>query len=145
MVTIRSSNLFPIRRSLPGLPPPVSEIDQKVLKLLEENRVTQIDGGNGGFNINKKLGVEKEEEIYINKVEGRGKDWKEGLKKMMEEGRKAKKTEDVALVEGEVEVIQSGNWRDEIKDLGESFSRLPPINQNKKVIPGKGQSFYVEM
>ena len=46
-------------------------------------------------------------------------------------------------MEGEKELWETGDWRDHVKDLNGSFSKLPPINRGKK-IAGKGQAFVVE-
>ena len=46
-------------------------------------------------------------------------------------------------MEGEKELWETGDWRDHVKDLNCSFSKLPPINRGKK-IAGRGQAFVVE-
>uniref|UniRef100_A0A0K2V9H0 Uncharacterized protein n=1 Tax=Lepeophtheirus salmonis TaxID=72036 RepID=A0A0K2V9H0_LEPSM len=49
------------------------------------------------------------------------------------------------LVKSEENIFKAGDqkWRSEIKDLNESFSKLPPIPLKKKV-KSSGQSFMVE-
>ena len=44
---------------------------------------------------------------------------------------------------GEKELWESGDWRENIKDLNASFSKLPPICKENKVA-GNGQAFVVE-
>ena len=43
----------------------------------------------------------------------------------------------------EKELWESGDWRENIKDLNASFSKLPPICKENKVA-GNGQAFVVE-
>ena len=47
------------------------------------------------------------------------------------------------LMEVEKELWESGDWRDNIKDLNSSFSKLPPIIKDNKVATS-GQAFVVE-
>ena len=54
-----------------------------------------------------------------------------------------KPEEDLVLHEVEKELWQSGDWRDNIKDLNSSFSKLPPICKENRVV-GNGQSFVVD-
>ena len=47
------------------------------------------------------------------------------------------------LMENEKELWESGDWRENIKDLNSSFSKLPPICKDNKVA-ASGQAFVVE-
>ena len=47
------------------------------------------------------------------------------------------------LMENEKELWESGDWRENIKDLNSSFSKLPPICKDNKVA-ANGQAFIVE-
>ena len=47
------------------------------------------------------------------------------------------------LMENEKELWESGDWRENIKDLNSSFSKLPPICKDNKV-DAIGQAFVVE-
>ena len=61
-------------------------------------------------------------------------------KKQMEESCNNKTN---VLMDGEKELWESGDWRENIKDLNSSFSKLPPICKENKV-SGNGQAFVVE-
>ena len=55
------------------------------------------------------------------------------------------KVEDIALVNVERELWESEDWRENIKDLNSSFSKLPPIIKDNRVKHGgKSQAFVVE-
>ena len=69
------------------------------------------------------------------------------LRKKILEGKadlqKHEEKKEKVFMEGEKELWETGDWRDHVKDLNGSFSKLPPINRGKK-IAGKGQAFVVE-
>ena len=68
------------------------------------------------------------------------------LKRTMVESKRAlvaQAGKEPHLAEGEAELWHSGDWREQIKDLNASFSKLPPISKGKKIIAGKGESFVV--
>ena len=54
------------------------------------------------------------------------------------------KKEDLVLMNVEKELWESGDWRENIKDLNSSFSKLPPIIKENRVKHGKSQAFVVE-
>ena len=56
--------------------------------------------------------------------------------KETEEGSFASEKSEGILMEVEKELWESGDWRDNIKDLNESFSKLPPICKENKVATG---------
>ena len=49
------------------------------------------------------------------------------------------------LSEKETDLWENEKWRDRIKDLSSSFSKLLPIHEGKRTIAGKGQSFIVDV
>ena len=72
------------------------------------------------------------------KIEAAKKEMKE-----TEEGSFASEKSEYILMEVEKELWESGDWRDNIKDLNSSFSKLPPICKENKVA-ANGQAFVVE-
>ena len=52
---------------------------------------------------------------------------------------------ETVLKDGEKELWLSQDWRENIKDLNSSFSKLPKISKGKKVIKGKAQAFDVDL
>ena len=72
-----------------------------------------------------------------------------GLRRKIEEGKIEMKKiddkkEDLVLMNVEKELWESGDWRENIKDLNSSFSKLPPIIKENRVKPGKSQAFVVD-
>lgn len=69
----------------------------------------------------------------------------EAAKKEMKEteGNSASEKSQDILMEVEKELWESGDWRENIKDLNSSFSKLPPICKDNKVATS-GQAFVVE-
>lgn len=59
------------------------------------------------------------------------------------EGNSASEKSQEILMEVEKELWESGDWRENIKDLNSSFSKLPPICKDNKVA-ASGQAFVVE-
>merc|ERR1712001_586743 len=51
-----------------------------------------------------------------------------------------KEKEDLVLMNVEKELWESGDWRENIKDLNSSFSKLPPIIKENRVKHGKSQA-----
>ena len=79
-----------------------------------------------------------------------GHPFQSGLRRKIVAGKKEKKESDndndrdvIALMDVEKELWESGDWRENIKDLNASFSKLPPICKENKVA-GNGQAFVVE-
>ena len=72
------------------------------------------------------------------KIEAAKKEMKE-----TEEGSFASEKSEDILMEVEKELWESGDWRDNIKDLNASFSKLPPICKENKVATS-GQAFVVD-
>ena len=55
------------------------------------------------------------------------------------------KKDEMALINVEKELWESGDWRENIKDLNSSFSKLPPIQkENRTTRDGKSQAFLVD-
>ena len=72
-----------------------------------------------------------------------------GLRRKIEEGKIEMKKlddkkEDLGLMNVEKELWESGDWRENIKDLNSSFSKLPPIIKENRVKHGKSQAFVVD-
>ena len=73
-----------------------------------------------------------------------------GLRRKIEEGKLEMKKldvkkEEIALIHVEKELWESGEWRENIKDLNSSFSKLPPIQkENRLKKDGKSQAFVVD-
>merc|ERR1711941_104376 len=70
-----------------------------------------------------------------------------GLRRKIEAAKKEMKGTDesseksvTVLMDVEKELWESGDWRDNIKDLNSSFSKLPPICKENKVATS-GQAF----
>ena len=128
-------------RNLETFPPPVSETDQKFVEKLSEN-VGKINIRRrslpGAINPSEEEVKKRKSKIPVN-IELRKKIL-EGKKDLQKHEEKKEKT----FMEGEKELWQSGDWRDHVKDLNASFSKLPPINRGKKIVEGRGQSFVVE-
>ena len=76
-----------------------------------------------------------------------------GLRKKIDAAKKEKeqrrsdessdKKQEKVLMDVEKELWESGDWRDNIKDLNASFSKLPPICKENKVATS-GQAFVVD-
>ena len=49
------------------------------------------------------------------------------------------------LLEKEKDLWENENWRNRMKDLNSSFSKLTPIDEGKKIVAGKGQAFVVDL
>ena len=58
--------------------------------------------------------------------------------------RKEEKREKV-LLDKEKDLWENENWRDRVKDLSSSFSKLNPIDEGKKIVTGRGQAFVVDL
>ena len=58
-----------------------------------------------------------------------------------------KKEDDMnqALLDKERDLWENERWRDRVKDLNSSFSKITPICQGKKIVAGKGQAFIVDL
>ena len=72
-----------------------------------------------------------------------------GLRRKIEESKMEMKKlddkkEDLVLMNVEKELWESGDWRENIKDLNSSFSKLPPIIKENRVKHGKSQAFVVD-
>ena len=73
-----------------------------------------------------------------------------GLRRKIEEGKIEmkkldSKKEEIALINVEKELWESGDWRENIKDLNSSFSKLPRIQKENRVKKhGKSQAFVVD-
>ena len=121
--------------NLESFPPPVSETDQKFVENLAKN-LSKIKVRRNS--LPDALHSFKEQHQSRQKTKLREKII-EGKRNMQEYEEKKEKM----FLEGEKEMWESGDWRDHVKDLNCSFSKLPPINRGKK-IAGKGQAFVVE-
>ena len=126
-------------RNFDAFPPPVSEADQKFVESLERN-VAKIKARRKSLPGTIKSSEDDEEarkKLPVNNE----------LRKKILEGKKDlqkhEEKKEKVFMEGEKELWESGDWRDHVKDLNGSFSKLPPINRGKK-IAGKGQAFVVE-
>jgi len=135
--TLAFTDLNASSRSLPSAPP-VSLTDQKFI----EQAVRNIE-------VKKKVSLSGSSPNLsdLSKKERR----KLSLRKAMQEKRmevqegddQHGKIKDKVLCDVEKELWDSGDWRDQIKDLNSSFSKLPPISKGKKVVEGKGQAFII--
>ena len=59
--------------------------------------------------------------------------------------KKKEESKEKVLAEKEKELWETENWRDRVKDLSSSFSKLTPISEGKKIIAGRGQAFVVDL
>ena len=64
--------------------------------------------------------------------------------KRMDHNKKEEKREKV-LLEKEKDLWENENWRERVKDLSSSFSKLTPINEGNKIVAGRGQAFVVDL
>ena len=113
----------------------VSEIDQEFLarfaNTLQDIQMTKTKAGEetprpaSRYGSSRKVQTAKEEMKmnYIKKEER-----KEGV-----------------LLEKEKDLWENENWRNRMKDLNSSFSKLTPIDEGKKIVAGKGQAFVVDL
>ena len=58
--------------------------------------------------------------------------------------KKKEKMVEIVLTEEEKDLWENSSWRSQVKDLNESFSKLPPILEGNKC-GRKGQSFVVTL
>ena len=58
--------------------------------------------------------------------------------------KKKEKTVEIVLTEEEKDLWENSSWRSQVKDLNESFSKLPPIFEGNKC-GRKGQAFVVTL
>ena len=58
--------------------------------------------------------------------------------------KKKEKTVENILTEEEKDLWENSSWRSQVKDLNESFSKLPPIFEGNKC-RRKGQAFVVKL
>ena len=112
------------------LPPPVSMTDLMFIEEISENlrKIRQR---------RKSLQFETENRTHHRKSFDLRRSLKEDKKEM-------EKKKEKVLVGGEKELWEAGSWREHIKDLNSSFSKLPPISRQKKSIEGCGESFFVD-
>ena len=64
---------------------------------------------------------------------------------MRENKKEMEEKKEKVMVEGEKELWETDDWREHVKDLNASFSKLPPISRDKKRVEGKGESFVVDL
>ena len=58
--------------------------------------------------------------------------------------KKKEKAAEIVLTEEEKDLWENSSWRSQVKDLNESFSKLPPIFEGNKC-GRKGQAFVVKL
>merc|ERR1719312_800166 len=58
---------------------------------------------------------------------------------------KKEERKEKVLLEKEKDLWENENWRNRMKDLNSSFTKLTPIDEGKKIIAGKGQAFVVDL
>jgi len=129
-----------------ALPPPISVTDQAFIEKLSEGvgriqlarqRSSSLPPGQAEAQlkrIEEENGAKKSkiaEEVRRKKEEARAKE------------RRQEKEKEKVMSSGEKELWESGDWRDHVKDLNASFSKLPPISKGKKK-RGRGEAFTVE-
>ena len=113
------------------LPPPVSVTDKNFIEEISEN-LKKIKKRKTSLQLEKEENKERKSSLQLRKT-------LRDNKKEMEE-RKEK-----VMVEGEKELWEIGDWREHVKDLNASFSKLPPITRDKRMVKGKGESFVVDV
>ena len=128
-------------RNLELFPPPVSETDQKFVEGLSKSvakmKVRRISLP-GAINTSEESLKKRKSKIPVNNE----------LRKKILEGKKDlekhEEKKEKVFMEGEKSLWETGDWREHVKDLNCSFSKLPPINRGNKIVQGKGQAFVVE-
>jgi len=130
-----------------ALPPPISVTDQAFIEKLSEGvgriqlarqRSSSLPPGQAEAQlkrIEEENGASKKSKIAVEvrrkKEEARAKE------------RQQEKEKEKVMSSGEKELWESGDWREHVKDLNASFSKLPPISKGKKK-RGRGEAFTVE-
>ena len=113
------------------LPPPVSVTDMKFIEEISEN-LKEIKKRSKYLQLENVGNRERKSSLQLRKT------LRENKKEMEERKEKV-------MVEGEKELWETDNWREHVKDLNASFSKLPPISRDKKRVEGKGESFVVDL
>ena len=133
------------------IPPPISSTD---MKLLEQ----QVDRGKKISMARRQIaGPVKQTEQAVRKGRGRREEEEKvrrnvksgDLRQRKIEGRidckkKKEKTVEKVLTDEEKDLWENSSWRSQVKDLNESFSKLPPIFEGNKCVR-KGQAFVVKL
>ena len=114
----RKSKISLSRRPLAG---PVNQTEKAIRKTSMENESNAERRG------------AKSADLRQRKIEGK----KNCLKKK-------EKSSEIVLTEEEKDLWENSSWRSQVKDLNESFSKLPPIFEGNKC-GRKGQAFVVKL
>ena len=88
---------------------------------------------NKGIEAKKQIRNAKSADLRLRKSEGK-----------MNCLKKKEKTVEIVLTEEEKDLWENSSWRSQVKDLNESFSKLPPIFEGNKC-GRKGQAFVVTL
>ncbi|XP_023343995.1 uncharacterized protein LOC111713378 [Eurytemora carolleeae] len=131
------TNLSDSVKSLPA-GPPVSRTDKLFLERVGKNQIDmrrRVSLSGSAPNVSQ-LDPKEQRKVSLRKA-------------ISEKRREVKEQDnpdalkDKVLMDGEKEIWDSGDWRQQIKDLNSSFSKLPPISKGKKIVDGKAQAFIV--
>eukprot|EP00090_Calanus_glacialis_P043723 TRINITY_DN77468_c0_g1_i1.p2 TRINITY_DN77468_c0_g1~~TRINITY_DN77468_c0_g1_i1.p2 ORF type:complete len:118 (-),score=47.87 TRINITY_DN77468_c0_g1_i1:59-412(-) len=113
------------------LPPPVSFTDLHFIEEISEN-LKKIERRRKSLQLEEEGNRERKSSLHLRKT------LKQDKKEMLEKKEKV-------MVDREKELWETGDWREHVKDLNASFSKLPPISREKKRVEGKGESFVVDL
>ena len=117
-------------------PLPVSATDQlflaRISSTLEDIKMTKVGGSSG-------------EQARPKSRYGSSIKIQQAMAEKKRDHHKREETREKVLLEKEKDLWENQNWRDRVKDLSSSFSKLTPINEGNKIVAGRGQAFVVDL